>query len=306
MRFYNIPEFVIITLLIGGCASDYSPRADLSAYHTIGVYIPPESSAPHSAGDVLQLNNRTVGEDRVKNSAVGAGAGVATGTAIGIGTAALTGCALTGPWAPLCWIVYVGGGAVIGGSTGAVAGAFVDTQEKVPAAPVHLYQVNHVLPTLQRDYLSNSELEQRALKLIRAQIPDTKFIPTEPEGDRYRFTMQENIGASYSDVTLVLSDFRVQLEGKAENDPKVALSIYAQWSLRKYDSVTMLNPDWDVLEGKYQSDRYELTEWLSNDGELLRNDLDNGLESSFNNAFAGLAPETKEQKWARIEPEDSF
>jgi hypothetical protein len=261
---------------------------------------------PHSAGDVLQLNNRTVGEDRVKNSAIGAGTGAATGTAIGIGTAALTGCALTGPWAPLCWIVFAGGGAVLGGGTGAVAGAFVDTQEKVTAAPVHLYQVNHVLPTLQREYLSNAELEQRALTLIRTQVPDTQFILTEPEGDRYRFVMQETIGASYSDVTLVLSDFSVQLEGKAENDPKVALSIYTKWSLTKYDASTNANAEWDVLEGNYQSEKYELTEWLSNDGALLRHDLDNGLESSFKNAFAALAPETEEEQWARISPEDSF
>jgi hypothetical protein len=281
------------TILIEGCASDYSPRADLSSYRTIGVIVPPGSSEPHGAGDVLNLNNRTVVEDRVKNSAVGAGTGAAAGTAIGIGTAALTGCALTGPLAPLCWIVFAGGGAVLGGGTGAVAGAFVDTQEKVAAAPVHRYEVNHVLPTLQREYLSNTDLQQRALRLVRLRVPTTNFISAEPDGDRYRLVAQESTGAAYSDVTLVLSDFRVELEGKAENDPKVALSIYAQWSLRKYDPVTNLNPDWDVLEGKYQSKKYELSEWLADDGALLKSHLDDGLESSFNSAFAALASEKK-------------
>ena len=268
--------------------------------------MPPGYSETHGAGDVLQLKNRTVGEDRVKNSAVGAGTGAAAGTAIGLGVVVLTGCALTGPIAPLCWIVGGGGGAILGGGTGAIAGATVDTQEKVAAAPVHLYEVNQVLPTLQREYLTNTDLQQRALRLVRLQVPATNFIPAEPDGDRYRLVTQESTGASYSDVTLVLSDFRVQLEGKAQNDPKVALSIYVQWSLRRYDPVTNLNPDWDVHEGKYQSKKFELSEWLADDGALLKSHLDNGLESSFNSAFAALAPETAEHKWARIAPEDSF
>ena len=296
----------ISAILLAGCASDYSPRADLSSYRTIGVIVPPGSTEPHGAGDVLQLDNRTVGEDRVRNSAVGAGTGAAAGTAIGIGTAALTGCALTGPWAPLCWVVFAGGGAVLGGGTGAVAGAFVDTQEKVAAAPVHLYEVNQILPALQREYLSNKELQQRALRLVHLQRPATNFIPAEPDGDRYRLFTQQGTEASYSDVTLVLSDFRVQMEGKAKNDPKVALSIYVQWSLRKYDPVTNLNPDWDVLEGKYESKKYKLSEWLADDGALLKRHLDNGLESSFNRAFAALAAETARQKWARIARGDSI
>jgi hypothetical protein len=306
MRNWIAIAFGVSGILIAGCASDYSPRADLSSYHTIGVIVPPGSSEPHGAGDVIQLNNRSVGEDRLKNSAVGAGTGAAAGTAIGISTAALTGCALTGPWALLCWVVFGGGGAVLGGGTGAVAGAFVDTQEKVAAAPVHLYEVNQVLPTLQREYLGNTDLQQRALRLVRLQIPATNFIPAEPDGDRYRLVTQEGTGAFYSDVTLVLSDFRVQLEGKAENDPKVALLIYVQWSLRKYDPVTNLNPDWDVREGKYHSKKYKLSEWLADDGALLKSHLDDGLESSFNSAFAALAPEAAKQKWARIAPEDSF
>jgi len=306
MRRWFAIAFGISVIFMGGCASDYSPKANLSSYRTIGVVVPPGSSEPPGAGDLLQLKNRTVGEDRVKNSAIGAGTGAAAGTAIGLGAAVLTGCSLTGWFAPLCWIAFGGGGAVLGGGTGAIAGATVDTQEKVAAAPVHIYEVNQVLPNLQREYLSNTDLQQRALKLVRLQIPDINFIPAEPDGDRYRLVTQEGTEASYSDVTLVLSDFRVQLDGKAKNDPKVALSIYVQWSLRKYDAVTNLNPDWDVHEGKYESKKYALSEWLTDDGALLKSHLDKGLESSFNSAFAALAPETAEQKWARIASEDSF
>ena len=306
MRLNAFLGFCLATVLIGGCASDYSPRADLSSYHTIGVIVPSGSNKSHGAGDVLQLKNHTVVEDRVKNSAVGAGTGAAVGTAIGLGAAALTGCALTGPWALMCWIVGGGGGAILGGSTGAIAGATVDTQEKVDAAPVHLYEVNQVLPTLQREYLTNTELQKRALRLVHLRVPDINFIPAESDGERYRLVTQENTGASYCDVTLVLSDFSVQLEGKAENDPKVALSIYVQWSLRKYDPVTMLNPDWDVLQGKYESKKYELSEWLADNGALLKSHLDEGLESSFDSAFTALAPEPEQHKWARITPEDSF
>ena len=145
-------------MLAGGCASNYEPKADFESVETIGVVLPNESSETLEAEDTIQLYNRTVGEDRLKNSAVGAGTGAAVGTAVGIGTAALTGCALTGPWAPLCWIVFAGGGAVLGGATGAVAGATIDTQERVEVAPVHLYGVNKVLPALQRSYFTRSDL----------------------------------------------------------------------------------------------------------------------------------------------------
>jgi hypothetical protein len=304
MRRWFVIALGISAIFMTGCASDYSPKAELSSYRTIGVIVPP--TEPHDAGDVLQLNNRTVVEDRVKNSAVGAGAGSVAGTAAGAGAGVLIGCTAGGFLAPLCWTVVLVTGAVVGGGTGAIAGAFVDTQEKVPAAQVHRYEVNQVLPTLQREYLSNADLQQRALRLLRLQVSDINFIPAEQEGDRYRLVSQESTGASYSDVTLVLSDFRVQLEGKAENDPTVALSIYVQWSLRKYDAVTLLNPDWDIVEGKYQSKKYELSEWLADSGALLKNRLDKGLESSFNSAFSALTPETDEQKWARIGSEDTF
>jgi hypothetical protein len=104
---------------------------------TIGVIVPPGSSEPKGAGDVLQLNNRTVGEDRVKNSAAGAAAGTAAG--IGVG---LLGCTAAAFMAPLCWTVVLVSGAVVGDGTGAIAGATLDTQEEVAAAPVHLYEVN--------------------------------------------------------------------------------------------------------------------------------------------------------------------
>jgi len=304
-RRFTIP-YGALAILLAGCASNYSPRADLSSYHTIGVFVPPDSSEAHGAGDVLQLSNRTVGEDRGKNSAVGAGAGAAAGTAAGAGAGALIGCTAAGPLAPFCWTFVLVTGAVVGGGTGAIAGAFVDTQEKVDAAPVHLYEVNQVLPTLQREYLSNAELEQRALRLVHLHVPDPNFVPAEPDGDRYRLVTKGSTGASYSDVTLVLADFRVQLEGKAENDPKVALSIYTRWSVTRYDTSTNVNSEWDVLEGKYQSKKYELSEWLSDDGARLKGELDKGLESSFDSAFSGLSPETKEQKLAVIGSDGSF
>jgi len=289
---------------MGGCASDHSPRPAKPSNQKIGVIVPPGSNEFHGAGDFLQLNNHAAVSDRVKNSAIGAGAGAAGGAAIG-GTAALIGCGLSGPWVPVCWAILATYGVVIGGGTGAVVGAVSDTQENVAVSPAHRYKMNQVLTALQRESLSNANLQQRALRLLRLQVSDINFIPAEQEGDRYRWITQESTGASYSDVTLVLSDLRVQLEGKAENDPKVALSIYAQWSLRKYDAETELNPDWGVREGKYQSKRYKLSEWLADDGTLLKSHLDTGLESSFNSAFRALAPESEEQKWARIAPEDS-
>jgi hypothetical protein len=306
MRLRIVLAFGITAILIGGCASDYSPRADLSSVQTVGVVVPPGSSEHHGAEDVMQLYNLTVGEDRLKNSAVGAGAGAGVGAAAGIGAGALAGCTVGGPLAPYCWAFVIVTGALLGGATGAVAGATVDTQEQVNAAQVHLYEVNEVLPALQRDYLNNADLEERALRLVRQLIPDTTFMPAEPDGNRYRLLTTEDTGASYSDVNLVLSDLRVHFEGKAENDPNVTLTVHTRWSLKKYDASTKLSSDWDVQTGTYQSGKYHLSKWLDDDGALLMDQVDEGLEASLTGAFEDLAPETQEQQWAQISPDDSF
>jgi hypothetical protein len=296
----------LITVLAGGCASNYEPKPDLESVETIGVVLPDESSEPLEAGDTIQLYNRTVGEDRLKNSAVGAGTGAAVGTAVGVGTAALTGCALTGPWAPLCWIVFAGGGAVLGGGTGAVAGATVDTQERVEVAPVHSYEVNKVLPALQRSYLARSDLEERTLRLVRQRNPAISFMPAASEKNRYRLVAKEKPKGAYTDVNLVLSDLRVQFVGKAMNDPKIALTVHTQWALKRYDSSTNLNSNWDVLTGDYQSTKHRLSEWLDDNASLLMSEIDKGLDESLTNAFSSLGPETEEEKWARASSDGSF
>jgi hypothetical protein len=302
----RIATACLVTVLVGGCASHYEPKPDLESVKTIGVVLPEESSEPLEASDTIELYNRTIGEDRLKNSAVGAGTGAAAGTAIGIGTAALTGCALTGPWAPLCWIVFAGGGAVLGGGTGAIAGATVDTQERVEVAPVHLYEVNKVLPTLQRSYLARSDLEERTLRLARQRNPAIRFMPAASAGHRYRLVAGENLNGAYTDVNLVLSDLRVQFLGKARNDPKIALTVHTKWALKRYDSSTKLNSDWDVLTGEYQSKKHLLSEWLDEDGSLLMSEIDKGLDQSLTNAFSSLGPETEEEKWARLFDEDTL
>jgi hypothetical protein len=85
----------IFATVAGGCASDYSRRADISSVQTIGVVVPPGSSDPSGAKDVMQLYNLSVGEDRLNNAAVGAGAGAAAGTAAGVGTG-IIGCTASG------------------------------------------------------------------------------------------------------------------------------------------------------------------------------------------------------------------
>ena len=306
LRARHVTTACVITILTAGCASSYEPKSDLNSVETIGVVLPDESSEPLEAGDVIQLYNLTVGEDRLKNSAVGAGTGAAVGTAVGIGGAALTGCALTGPWAPLCWIVFAGGGAILGGGTGAVAGATVDTQERVEVAPVHLYEVNKVLPALQRSYFARSDLEERVLQLVRQRNPAISFMPAASEGNRYCLVTKQKLEGPYSDVNLVLSDLRVQFAGKAENDPKIALTVHTQWALTRYDSSTNLNSNWDILTGDYQSKKHRLSEWLDDDGSLLMSEVDKGLDESLTNAFSSLGPETEEEKWARASSDESF
>ena len=306
MRIPIVITSTITAIFVVGCASNYSPRPDLSSVQTIGLVVPVNKTESQSADGVMQLYDRTVTEDRLKNSAVGAGTGAAVGSVAGVGAGAIIGCTAGGPFAPFCWGLVIVSGAVLGGGTGAIAGATVDTQEQVKAAPVHIFEVNKVLPSLQHDYLTNANLEERALRLAGRQFPSIDFITAEPDGDRYRLVKNDPSGASYSDVSLVLSDFHMQLEGKAENDPNLSLSIFTQWLLKRYDSSTGITDDWDIVEGNYQSEKYELSVWLADNGALLRSHVNDGIESSFKNAFSALAPETEEEQWARISPEDSF
>ena len=104
----------------------------------------------------------------------------------------------------------------------------------------------------------------------------------------------------------MLSDLRVQFVGKAKDDPKIALTVHTQWALKRYDSSTRQNSNWDLLTGYYQSKRHRLSEWLDNDGSLLMSELDKGLNESLTAAFSRLGPETEEEKWTRLSDEDTF
>ena len=296
----------ILTLLTGGCASSYDPKPNLEPFETIGIVLPSETGESLEAGDVIQLYNLTVGEDRLKNSAKGAGAGAAVGSAAGIGAGAMLGCTAGGPLAPFCWGLLLATGAVVGGGTGAIAGATVDTQEQVEVAPVHQYEMNMVLPALQRGYLTGSELEERVLRLVRQRNPAISFMPAVSDGNRYRLVGKEQLEEPYTDVNLVLSDLRVQFSGKAENDPRVALSVHTQWALKRYDSATNQNSNWDVLAGDYQSKKRHLSEWLADDASLLMSAVDRGLDESLIRAFSSLGPEIEEEKRARLSDDDTF
>jgi hypothetical protein len=305
LRSRHVVTACVVTIVTAGCASNYEPKPDLNSVETIGIVLPDGSVESLEAGNTMQLYNRTVVEDRLKNSAVGAGTGAAVGTTIGIGAAALAGCTFSGPLAPLCWIVLGGGGAILGGGTGAVAGATVDTQERVEVAPVHLYEVNHVLPLMRRTYFERSRLEARTLRLVRQRNPAISFMPAASEGSRYCLVTKEKLEGPCADVNLVLSDLRVEFAGKAENDPKIALTVHTQWVLKRYDSSTDLNSNWDVLTGDYQSKTHRLSEWLEDDGALLMIELDKGLDESLSKAFASLGPETDKERWARLFDDDN-
>ena len=288
MRLCLVLAFGITTILAGGCASNYSPRADLSTFQTIGVVVPPGSSEPHGAEDVMQLYNLTVGEDRLKNSAAGAGTGAAVGAVAGIGAGAMLGCAASGPLALPCWGFVLISGAVLGGGTGAIAGATVGTQEQVDAAPLHLYEVNQVLPDLTQDYLDSHVLQERALQVVRKQDTAIDFVPAAWDGERYAPADATTFMAPPMDINLVLTAMNVSLNGKAKDDPKVILNVVMQWTLTKYNPETQNDEVWDAMSASYESDKRRLSEWLAYDGALLMAEVDTGIENSLTNAFSDL------------------
>ena len=297
----------LLGLLAGGCATSYEPKPDLTSVETIGVVLPDGSSQTLEAADVIELYNVTKRQDTVRNSAVGAGAGTVAGGALGAAVACMAGpCAFSGPWLPVTLLLFVVPGMVVGGAAGGVAGATVDTQEQVEVAPVHLYEVNKVLPALQLDYLTRSDLEERTLRLVRQENPTINFVPAVPDGDRYSLGKAAQPGGPYTDVNLVLSELRVLFAGKAENDPRVTLTVHSQWTLTRYDAATNPNNAWDVLAGGYESKKHPLSEWLADEGALLKAQVNEGLEESLTNAFSDLVSETEEEKWAGFSTNDSF
>lgn len=278
-----------ISVMLGsGCASNYSPRADLSSVQVIGVVVPPGSSEPGGAEDVMELYNVSVGEDRLKNSAVGAGAGAAVGTAAGVGVGALTGCTFAGPWAGMCWAMFGVGGAVLGGTTGAVAGATVDTQEQVEAAPVHLYEVNRVLPALTQEYLASAVLQKRALQIVREQGTPVTFVPASWNGQRYMPNELVEGEKPDTEINLVLTEMSVSMKGKAKEDPKLILIIHMQWALTKWNPETQADEVWDALSASYESRKYRLSKWMADDGMLLEAETNAGLQIALTYAFVDL------------------
>ena len=281
--------FGIITLLAVGCTSNYSPRADLSSVQTIGVVVPPDSSEPQDAKDIMQLYNLTVSEDRLKNSAAGAGSGAAVGAVAGVGAGAYIGCAaFTGPLMPACFGVLIASGAVVGGGAGAIAGATVDTQEQVNTAPLHLYEVNQVLPELTQEYLTSTVLQDRAMQTLHAQGTAINFVQAAWDGERYALPDSAEYMSQTTDINLVLSVMRVWLSGKAKDDPEVVLNVDMQWDLTKYNPETQSDEVWDAMLSSYESKRHRLSEWLAENGALLQTEVDRGIEHTLTNSFSEL------------------
>jgi len=288
MRLRSVVLYCLITVTAGGCASGSATRVALAPDQVIGVAVPAGSAEPVDAGDVMQLYNVTVGEDRMKNAASGAGTGAVVGGGVGAG-AALASCGFSGPYAPLCgaFVLAAGAiGAIIGGTTGAVAGATVDTQEQVTTAPVHLYEVNQVLPGLQRDYLESPVLQARALQSLHSASTVSRFVPADWNGTRY--APVDTASSPVTDVNLVLALFSVSLNGKAKDDPRLSLHIGMTWNLTAYNPEEHIDEAREALSGHYVSREYPLSRWLADDGALLKTELATGLDAALDAAFAGL------------------
>ena len=290
----------LITVLAGGCASNSAPKPDLESVKAIGVVLPEESTQTPHAKDFVQLYNRTKGEDIAKNTALGAGAGAMSGAAVGVAVSCMA-TACTGALFPAVAALLGGIGAVTGLTVGAIGGATVDSQEQVAVAPVHLHEVNKILPALQRDYLARTDLEARTLRLVSQENPSIYFVTVVPDGKRYTL----GPGGVYTNVNLVLSELAVVLAGKAKDDPRLTLSVRTQWALTTYDASANLNNTSGIHAGSYESNKHPLSEWLAGEGALLRSQLDKGLEESLTSAFESLAVGTEKENWAYSLMDDS-
>lgn len=276
----RLPLVVVSSLVLAaGCAADYSPHADLASVHTIGVVILPDRTVPGS-DNTRQSDPVAPGEDRPHSSAVVTGSGAAAGTATGVGVAALVGCTATLPAAPWCWALVLAGG-VAGGSAGKAISK--GHAESVAAVPAEHYEVGSVLPALMQEQLSRPALRARALQVARAQDTGIHFVPAEWDGKRY-----VPPAAGPTDVNLVLSSLSVSLQGKDEDDANVGLDVDMHWLLTRYSPKTRTDEVWDALPARYESAQHPLSEWLADDGVLLKTAVDAGIEKTLTDAFAVL------------------
>ena len=163
-----------------------------------------------------------------------------------------------------------------------------------------------MLPSLQGDYLTKSLLEGRVLRLLRQQNPTINFAPAVQDGERYSLQNPLQPGEPYTDVNLVLSELRVLLAGKAEDDPRVRLTVSTQWELTKYDASSNSNIAWDILSGSYRSEKYPLSVWLADEGALLKTHVNDGLEQSLTGAFSELGGNAEREDRPVSPTDDSF
>ena len=283
----------IAILLSGGCATKYSPRADLSTVETIGVVVPTGSTEPENAEDFLEVYKLTAGEGQLRNTAAGAGKGAILGTAAGAGAGAILGCSAAAMVAPVCWAAVLTAGAVMGGTTGAVIGANADPEKPIESAPVHLYEVNQVLPDITQRYLANEALESRALTIMRNQGTPIQFVPATWNGERYVESPDEKSMPAASATNLVLSEMTISISGKAKEDPKLRFIVYMQWALTKYNPETNDDEIWDLMSSSYTSKQHKLSQWMENNGALLKHEVDSGLTTTLAESMSVLPTMTK-------------
>jgi hypothetical protein len=66
-----------------------------------------------------------------------------------------------------------------------------------------------------------------------------------------------------------------------------------QWNLTKFNAKTHNDETWDVMSTRYESKKHQLSEWLADDGALLKTEVDTGITKSMTSAFSDLSPMTR-------------
>jgi len=165
----------------------------------------------------------------------------------------------------------------------------VDTElEQVDTAPIHLYEVNRVMPDLTRDYLASRVLQERALQAAQELDTEINFVPAYWNAERYMQTEAATAVSPATDINMVLTSMSVSLNGKAENNPNLRLNITMQWVLTKYNPDNKEDEAWDAMAASYRSEQHPLSEWLADNGAQLMAEVDTGIQDSLTNAFSNL------------------
>jgi hypothetical protein len=261
----------VATLLIlaQGCATTPMPPAPPSAevraaLGTVGMV---------SVGPPLGANvqgpigvGKEIGRGAAKGGAIGGLSGAGAGALLGLAT---------GPCAPIAVPLFAGigavGGVVVGGSTGAI----INGVNAIPTEAAT--DIETALFKAIADVDVQAELRQRVLTHATVGgVGNRLDLGMGSAGDPVPVPDYASVTSSGVNTVLEIGIAQIALVGSGGRDPTLVLSLNARARLIRVPDNIVLWSDDQLNSASREAD---FSEWSANDSELLKSEIENGLQA---------------------------